>query len=295
MRTRTTVASALCAIAILAGAHRAATQPASPTPPADPSASDTTQVEGEIPTSMKGRWLLAAEAGPSIPGAQAGSAAGSGVILRTFEILDVDGQAKVVLHRGALSPELKRRIDPRAVSPQKGVPATPGEPGPGAAPPSSRRPDPAIMAEVVRAWPTLPAGDPRTVASQLQSEDKVSEADKERYGAPDTRVLVTMDETYLGGGAKPNKSITVLAVQEIAPDRMAGKYLQAVLLGGQQSGQLAFPPVPLALEGRFAAYRVGDEVAAAEPSAPATPGSPAAQAPARSKGFLDVFSGCGGR
>jgi len=254
----------------------------------DAVARDTTTTAGAIPDELVGRWLAVIEAKPLSTDIQKG--AGQAIVLRTFEIAKTGEGLAVHVHRGQLPDDLKLRIDSRTIGVKRGA-APVASPAAGSVDAMSAPPAADVIAAVARAWPGLatpPPKDERTIATKLSAADSAASADKEQMNPINARFFLTIEETYSPPEARPTRSLSTLAIVDVARNRLSGQAVQALMLPAGGS-DFSLPPVPIGFSGAFVAYRIPDS-----PDAPAA-ARPAASAPAeRASGIRGLFSGCSG-
>lgn len=309
--------------AALLAAPAAADEPpaAAPLPASSPGSAkapvDSTQMIGSLPPEVVGRWLFVIRATTDVGEAasvsqsttddngktttitrtQEGAAAVP--MLRTIQLSGKDKEATLVLHPGPFPDDLQKQVLADA-----GGPSASATPGP-LSPPAI---DAKSLAEVGRRWSELarPPSAPRLVTSKLLDYRSVSDEDKQRLGVPSAQLIIVTDEAFEGNNSLL-KNVSTFAVEQMTPQRLEGQFLGAMIMPPLKSANMAIPPVPLVLKGRFVAYNL-DAVAGAG-SKPGSTGATGGAAPATTGGsaaapksggslverLLGMFSGCGGR
>jgi hypothetical protein len=223
--------------------------------------SDSTVVQGVIPPEVAGRWLVVVHAAPSTgdasqatpPGGtpldmrQTGS--GRFPLVRTWDVRRDGSTVTVRVHRGRLPERLAREAD---------------------------APDAAVLREVAAHWDALAAGtgEPQTVTATLLDVAHAPPGEATRLRAPDTRFFIAVGEEYTPGTGLA-RHVATYAVTAVEADRLVGRFAGAMMLPPQVGGPIALPPIPVALDGDFVAYRVPE--------------------PSVLTRLLDVFAGCGKR
>src|SRR5581483_4296335 len=196
----------------------------------DPVARDTTTTAGAIPDELVGRWLAVIEAKPLSTDLQEG--AGQAIVLRTFEIAKTGEGLAVHVHRGQLPDDLKLRIDSRTIGVKRGA-APVASPAAGSVDAMSAPPAADVIAAVARAWPGLatpPPKDERTIATKLSAADSAASADKEQMNPINARFLLTIEDPYSPPEARPTRSLSTLAIVDVARNRLSGQAVQALML-----------------------------------------------------------------
>ena len=245
----------LALVALLAGAGGTEEPPARP--------ADTTIVRGQLPAELVGRWLAVVHARPSLglidqpqpvdgqgfDVKQTGSH-GQVPVVRAWEITRDGDRVTMNLLRGKLPEPLEAAVT-------KGV-------------------DAATLDAVAVQWPAMAAPrpeEPKTIESQLEDFANAPAEDKRRIETPGIRFLVVTTEEY-ASRANMVRNTSLFAVTSMAPDRLTGRFVGAMLLPPQRGAAIILPPLPVGLEGDFTAYRI------TEPRSVM-------------RRLLDVFGGCG--
>ena len=191
--------------------------------PAAPSVKETTQVLGDVPADIAGRWLVVGRV--NLPSGKARPAA------RTWEIRPGDGHLELVLGRSPLPPAVTAKGDAAARA------------GTG------WEPDASDQRAVADAWGTgTPAGDLleiETVIAAAGSFPPEIVDDETVKGSP-LAIVVTENFT---GRERVARTISIYGVRERSPMALSGSFVTTTLA-------IAPFPIPITLKGDFRAYRL---------------------------------------
>jgi len=186
---------------------------------------ETTEVQGDVPEDVVGRWLVVAHVkltdGTRRP------------VARTMEIRRKDSSMEIVLPRETLPPDMNLRLSQATNLTSDWVP-TPEE-----------------LHQVAETWGKRERMDTdvQSVMNKLIGSSSYPPEFKDDADTKDTKFAITFQENYSGRrGAL--RSYTLHGVKEIGPKTMSGSFVTTTLAA-------APIPIPITLGGDFTAYRVG--------------------------------------
>ncbi len=196
----------------------------STTTTAPPEVKETTEVQGDVPQDVVGRWLVVAHVKVSDGTRRP--------VARTMEIRRKDSTLEIVLPREVLPPQINQNMNGAIAKNTDWTPA------------------PEDLREVAGTWGTLEKIDSyhQSVQHKLIAPSSYPPEFKEDADTKDTQFAITMQETFSGrGGAL--RSYTLHGVRELGPKTMSGSFNTTTLAA-------APIPIPITLKGDFTAYRI---------------------------------------
>jgi hypothetical protein len=198
---------------------------------ARPEVKETTEVQGDVPQDVVGRWLIVARV--KVANGQPRPVA------RTMEIRRKDSTLELVLPLEVLPAQINDKLNAAI---EKNTDWTPA---------------PEDLREVADTWGTLDKidSDKQSAQNKLIAASSYPPEFKEDEDTKDTKFAITAQENFSGSrGAL--RSYTLHGVRELGPKTMSGSFVTTTIAA-------APIPIPITLKGDFTAYRLEAGKAAA--------------------------------
>jgi hypothetical protein len=184
-----------------------------------PPVEETTEVKGDIPDGLVGRWLFVGKIQPSAPVP----------LTRLLEISRGPEHLEVKLNTGQLPPAIMEKVE-----------------GVGAG--NTWVPTADELSEIARRWDELvPPSQPREakIEHQLLQPDAYPKEFEATFSGTDYAIVTR--EKFAGG--RLQSTFTVYGVREQMPDGLAGNFASVSVASAPF-------PIPIAVQGDFKAYRI---------------------------------------